>query len=57
MDEDDWRNWKDGRYDNRYRGVRRHSGKRYHGRGKSRALKITIISIASNLQAFIITVV
>jgi len=28
MGEDDWRNWKNGRYDNRYRGVRRHSGQR-----------------------------
>ncbi|MDE2589613.1 MAG: hypothetical protein KGL95_08115, partial [Patescibacteria group bacterium] len=45
MDDDDWRNWKDGRYDNRYHGVRRRSGKRYYGRGKSRALQIVIISI------------
>lgn len=28
MRDDDWRNWKNGRYDNRYRGVRRHSGQR-----------------------------
>jgi uncharacterized protein YkwD len=45
MDEDDWHNWKNGRYDNRYHGVRRHSGKRYYGHGKSRALQIAIISI------------
>jgi uncharacterized protein YkwD len=44
MDEDDWRNWKNGRYDNRYHGVRKHSGKRYYGRGKSKALQIAIIS-------------
>jgi len=24
---DDWRGWKDGKYDNRYHGVKRHSGK------------------------------
>ena len=28
MGEDDWRNWKNGRYDTRYRGVKRHSGQR-----------------------------
>src|SRR6185437_11243294 len=28
MADDDWRNWKNGRYDTRYRGVKRHSGQR-----------------------------
>lgn len=26
MNDDDWRKWKNGKYDNRYRGVKRHSG-------------------------------
>ena len=56
MDEDDWRNWKDGRYDNRYHGVRRHSGKRYYGRGKSRALKIAIISVVLSVAVLYILV-
>jgi hypothetical protein len=45
MGDDDWRNWKDGKYDNRYHGVRRHSGRKYYGRSKSRALPATIISV------------
>lgn len=45
MDDDDWRNWKNGRYDNRYDGVRRHSDKRYYGRRKSKAKQIAIIFI------------
>lgn len=28
MSEDDWRKWKNGKYDNRYHGVKRHSGQR-----------------------------
>ena len=28
MSEDDWRNWKNGKYDNRYHRVKRHAGQR-----------------------------
>lgn len=28
MDDDDWRSWKNGKHDNRYHGVKRHSGQR-----------------------------
>src|SRR5690242_17287440 len=45
MDDDDWRNWKNGRYDNRYEGVGRHSGKRYYRRRKSGAKQVAIIII------------
>src|SRR5690348_11370188 len=45
MDDDDWRNWKNGRYDNRYEGIGRHSGKRYDGRRKSGVKQIAIIII------------
>lgn len=45
MDDDDWRNWKNGRYDNRYEGVQRHSGKRYYRRNKFGAKHIAIIII------------
>ena len=45
MDDDDWRNWKNGRYDNRYEGVGRHSGKKYYRRRRSKAKQIAIIFI------------
>ena len=28
MSDDDWRKWKNGKHDNRYQGVKRHSGQR-----------------------------
>jgi len=43
MDDDDWRSWKNGLYDNRYRGVRRHSGQR------NRKTIITILAIVAVL--------
>ncbi len=36
-EDDDWRKWKNGKYDNRYHGVKRHSGQRNY------CLIITII--------------
>ena len=56
MDEDDWRNWKDGRYDNRYHGVRRHSGKRYHGRGKSKAFSIVIFTVVLSIAVLYVLI-
>jgi len=57
MDDDDWRNWKNGRYDNRYEGVGRHSGKRYYGRRKSGAKQIAIILIALVATSLFVLVV
>lgn len=40
-DADDWRGWKDGKYDNRYRGVNR--GRNYRRRNKTRSLTVGIV--------------
>lgn len=40
--DDDWRGWKSGKYDNRYHGVKRHSGKRHY---KSRSGKNIALGI------------
>src|SRR5574337_332044 len=38
MDDDDWKSWKNGKYDNRYKGVKRHSG-------KSNTKRIIVVSL------------
>ena len=57
MDDDDWRNWKNGRYDNRYDGVGRRSGKRYYRRSKFGAKQIAIISIGLVAASLFVLVV
>jgi len=57
MDDDDWRNWKNGRYDNRYEGVGRRPGKRYYKRRKSGAKQIAIILIVLVAASLFVLVV
>lgn len=57
MDNDDWRNWKNGRYDNRYEGVGRHSGKRYYRRRKFGAKQIAIIIIGLVVASLFVLVI
>jgi len=48
--DDDWRKWKNGRYDNRYRGVKRHSGQRGH----KRTIAISVIVAGALIFGFFI---
>lgn len=41
--DDDWRNWKNGKYDNRYSGVKRHSGRRYYKKHSGRNIALGIV--------------
>jgi uncharacterized protein YkwD len=50
MRDDEWRNWKNGRYDNRYHGVRRHAGKRSYK--KIIAVFIIVIALVSLAYAY-----
>lgn len=42
---DDWRGWKKGKYDNRYRGVKRHSGKRNYWKAVAIIIPISVLAI------------
>lgn len=48
--DDDWRGWKNGKYDNRYHGVRRHSGKKR----RKKALSIIFLCIAIGIIAYFV---
>lgn len=50
MSDDDWRSWKHGKNDNRYKGVKRHSGKR----GYKRIIKLSLVIIGALIFGFFI---
>ena len=50
MRDDDWRSWKNGKNDNRYKGVKRHSGKS----GSTRTIVIAVVIICAIIGGYFV---